>query len=128
MPPQATELLSAASCQGIREVEAESVAYMVTQAHGLNSAQYTFNYVAGWASQVATSTRGIEAVVAETGSRVIAPADRILRHTLPSDLETTIVDAAAPEAGIVAEPAVASVQPDVAEEWETVLGASPSIM
>ena len=113
------------SCRGIREVEAESVAYMVTQAHGLNSAQYTFNYVAGWASQVATSERGIDAVVAETGGRVITAADHILRHTHPGDLETSNVDAAALDVGIGAEPGVVSRQPSVAGEWEVVLGTLP---
>ena len=126
MPPETTEVLSAASCRGVREVEAESVAYMVTQAHGLNSAQYTFNYVAGWVSQVATPDRGIDAVVAETGSRVIAAADRILRHTIPSDLETTIVDTAALEAGISAEPVVVAGPSSVTGEWETVLGTLPA--
>ena len=41
-------------CRGILEVEAESVAYMVTNAHGLDSSQYTFNYVAGWALNAVT--------------------------------------------------------------------------
>ena len=125
MPPEATGMLGAGSCRGIGEVEAESVAYMVTQAHGLNSAQYTFNYVAGWASQVATSGRGIDAVVAETGGRVITAADHILRHTHPGDLETSIVDAAALDVGIGAEPGVVSRQPSVTGEWEVVLGTLP---
>ena len=34
---------SGLDCRGILEVEAESVAYMVTNAHGLDSSQYTFN-------------------------------------------------------------------------------------
>ena len=38
-------------CRGVLEVAAESVAYVVLQAHGVDSSQYTFNYVAGWATQ-----------------------------------------------------------------------------
>jgi hypothetical protein len=109
----------------IREVEAESVAYMVTQAHGLDSAQYTFNYVAGWASQVATTDKGVETIVAETGGRVIAAADRILRHTLAGDLETTIVDATAVDVGIGAEQVAVVSGPNLAGQWETVQGTLP---
>lgn len=85
-------------CRGLREVEAESVAYMVTQAHGLDSAQYTFNYVAGWASQAVDKDTTIDDVVAKTGQKVIAAVDRILRHTQPSGTEPT--DALARELGI----------------------------
>ena len=42
-------------CRGLREVEAESVAYMVTQAHGLDSGQYTFNYVTAGPAKLAGS-------------------------------------------------------------------------
>lgn len=38
--------------RGIAEVEAESVALMITAAHGMDSSQYTIPYVATWASQV----------------------------------------------------------------------------
>lgn len=68
-------------CRGVREVEAESVSYVVLQAHHGDTSQYTFNYVAGWAAQAASDPAGIDAVIAATGARVIAAADRILRHT-----------------------------------------------
>ena len=67
-------------CRGLREVEAESVAYMVTQAHGLDSGQYTFRYVTGWATQAA-GDQAPEQVVRATGQRVIDAADVILAHT-----------------------------------------------
>ena len=38
------------ACRGLIEVEAESVAYLVTAAHGLDSGGYTFPYVTGWAN------------------------------------------------------------------------------
>ncbi len=67
-------------CRGLREVEAESVAYMVTSAHGLDSGQYTFRYVTGWATQAADDSSP-EDVVRATGQRVTEVADRILAHT-----------------------------------------------
>ena len=111
----------AGACRGRREVEAESVAYVVAAAHHLDTSQYTFNYVAGWASQAATPQRGIEAVVAETGARVIATADAILAHTKPADLETKLVDAVAEDLGVTAglTPKVAGRTPEP-EVWETV--------
>ena len=69
-------------CRGLREVGAESVAYMVTSAHGLDSGQYTFRYVTGWATQAAGDTSP-EQVVRATGHRVIDAADLILAHTRP---------------------------------------------
>lgn len=55
---------------------------MVTAAHGLDSSQYTFNYVTGWASR-ASGTLTTDQVVRATGERVIAAVDQILSHTLP---------------------------------------------
>lgn len=69
-------------CRGLREVEAESVAYLVTSAHGLDSGQYTFRYVTGWATQAADDGSP-EDVVRATGQRVTEVADLILAHTQP---------------------------------------------
>ena len=99
IPPDAGEVYAGA-CRGRREVEAESVAYVVAGAHRLDTGQYTFNYVAGWAARAATPEHGIEAVLAETGSRVIAAADEILQHTKPADLETHLIDAVAEDLGV----------------------------
>ena len=74
-------------CRGLREVKAESVAYMVTQAHGLDSGQYTFRYVTGWATQAA-GNQTPEQVVRATGQRVIEAADLILAHTQPDAVRT----------------------------------------
>jgi antirestriction protein ArdC len=54
-----------------REVEAESVAYIVCRALGLETADYSFGYVAGWSG-------GDVKVVQETGTRVMAVASQIL--------------------------------------------------
>ncbi len=69
-------------CRGVREVEAESVSFMVVGAHGLDASQYTFRYVTGWASQAAGDLTP-EQVVRATGQRVIAAVDKILAHTKP---------------------------------------------
>lgn len=118
-PPGPGEVYAGA-CRGRQEVIAESVAYIVTRAHGLDSGQYTFNYVAGWASHAATTEHGLEAVVAETGARVIAAADKILAHTKPTDLGAGLEDVVAVDLGVTmaAAPVVParSAEPEV---WET---------
>ncbi|MBB1515647.1 hypothetical protein H5398_06610 [Tessaracoccus sp. MC1679] len=78
-------------CRGTLEVEAESVAYMVTSAHGLDSSQYTFSYVAGWALNAVTEQRDLADILRSTGQRVIGAAGLILQATQPAP---TITDTA----------------------------------
>jgi hypothetical protein len=52
--------------RGIREVEADSVAYMVSAAHGLDTSGSTIPYVSGWASSV-PGTSPAEVVLATAG-------------------------------------------------------------
>ena len=56
------------------EVEAESVAYIVTAAHGLDSSTYTLPYVAGWSG-------GDRQLVADTAGRVLSTSRDILGRT-----------------------------------------------
>lgn len=65
----------------LREVEAESAAFVVLGAHGVDTSRYTFDYVAGWAARAATASISVEDIIMATGQRVIAAADRILTHT-----------------------------------------------
>lgn len=65
--------------RGIAEVEAESVAWLVAQMHGLPTDDYTLPYVAGWAGGTADETA---AKIRESGERVIKAARMI------SDLTT----------------------------------------
>ncbi len=58
------------------EVEAESVAYIVTHAHGLRSEAYTVPYVTGWAG-------GDVELLRATADRVLRTAATILRDTPP---------------------------------------------
>lgn len=71
------------------EVEAESVAYVVTAAHGLDAADYTVPYVTGWAG-------GDLAVVKHTAERVLSTAQQILSATPPAP-ELALPDDAGPE-------------------------------
>ena len=65
------------SCRGDREVEAESLAYLVAADHGLDTAEYTFAYVAGWAAQ----TGDVDAAVRASGARVLGTAHSVLDRT-----------------------------------------------
>ena len=85
-------------CPGSREVEAESVAYLVTAAHGLDSSQYTFTYVAGWAEQALPHHKegtSIADVIHTTGTRVLKTAHQILDATAAPDNTRTIGQALA---------------------------------
>lgn len=57
--------------RSVQEVEAESVAYMVCHALGMDTAEYTFPYVAGWAE-------GDLELVEKTATRVVKTARTIL--------------------------------------------------
>jgi hypothetical protein len=59
------------------EVEAESVAYVVTAAHGLHTEDYSVPYVTGWAG-------GNTVLIAQTATRVLTCARSILRDAPPS--------------------------------------------
>jgi hypothetical protein len=66
--------------RGRGEVEAESVALMVTATYGMDSSGYTIPYVSGWASEI--PGRNPVDVVRSTGERVRSAAMRIL-ESLP---------------------------------------------
>lgn len=117
--------LYAGACRGRREVEAESVAYVVAAAHHMDTSQYTFNYVAGWAAQAATPEHGIDAVVGATGATVIATADKILAHTKPADLEVKSIDAVAEGLGLPVNAGMKLATPKAEPEvWETLTFAT----
>lgn len=87
------EQLEDRQCRGLIEVDAESVAFLVLAAHQVDSSQYTFNYVAGWAHQArALDPEGpsVEEIVQATGQRVITAADQILNVTRPGPSVTEV--------------------------------------
>jgi DNA primase len=86
-----------AQCRGVREVEAESVAYLVAATHGLPTDDYTFAYVTGWAAGVDRAEP--ERVVRDTGARVLAAGRAVLAATQP---DATQPDATAAGAELAA--------------------------
>ncbi len=83
-----TDLPTYATCRGRCEVEAESIAYVVAAAHGLDASGYTFAYVAGWAGGDLTQVR-------QAAETVTKAARTILDHcsantaSAPDDLADT---------------------------------------
>lgn len=111
----------------LREVEAESIAYVVLGAHGVDTSQYTFDYVAGWAARAATAGASIQDIIVATGQRVIAAADRILSHakTVPG-LGDSLVDESARAVRITPAVTGESVPPVATEPvlWEVLTDAT----
>jgi antirestriction protein ArdC len=64
---------SSADHRGLAEVEAESVAYTVLKAHGIDRGPQSATYLAGWADAVLDAERD---VMAQVGSRKL-PASRV---------------------------------------------------
>lgn len=73
-------------CRGGREVEAESVAYLLAAEHGLDTSGYTFAYLAAWA----TETGDVDATLRTTGTRVLATAHQILDATRPEPADEAV--------------------------------------
>lgn len=68
------------NCRGVAEIEAESIAYLVTSAAGLDAGSYSVPYVAGWSG-------GDPALLRSTASRVLTTATKIdedLRSVAPA--------------------------------------------
>ncbi|MFC0622431.1 ArdC-like ssDNA-binding domain-containing protein [Kribbella deserti] len=75
-PQAASEI---AKCRGIREVEAESVAYMLLSHHGLRTDEASFAYVAGWAASLSRTEP--EAEVQKVGNYVVNVARTLIDRT-----------------------------------------------
>ena len=58
-------------CRGLIEVEAESTAYIVAAEHGLDTSDYSFGYVAGWAGEDTAAIEKTAARVTETAGAII---------------------------------------------------------
>lgn len=65
-----------AMCQGIRELEAESVAYVLMAHHGWSTGGSSFRYIARLATAV--NKREPEKVIERTGARVVSAARRLI--------------------------------------------------
>ena len=81
----------AAVTRDVGEVEAESVAYIVAAAHGLDTARYTVPYVAGWAAGDVSILRGTAERVLDTARRVLAETPPAAAHTLPDSIRQAVL-------------------------------------
>lgn len=70
------------SCYGLREVEAESVGYLLLAAHGVDNLPSTLPYVTFWSAQQVGPDRGQlgEDVVRQVGDRVLRATEWALAH------------------------------------------------
>ncbi|MFG1626215.1 hypothetical protein [Kribbella sp. NPDC049227] len=66
-------------CRGVREVEAESVAYILLAHHGLSFNASSFDYVQGWAKLIDPDEPAN--VVKATGARVVNTARQLIDST-----------------------------------------------
>jgi hypothetical protein len=77
------------TCRGRCEVEAESIAYVVAAAHGLDASGYTFAYVAGWAGGDLTRVRQAAETVTKAARTILgrcSSADTATPDDLAGDL------------------------------------------
>ena len=72
------DLPTYATCRGRCEVEAESIAYVVAAAHGLDAGGYSFAYVAGWAGGDLTCVRQAAETVTKAARAIL---DHCSAHT-----------------------------------------------
>jgi hypothetical protein len=76
-------------CRGMREIEAESVAYILMAHHGLSTGGSSFRYVASWAAGV--NKHEPEKVIERTGNRVVSAARRLIQ-TVDRDIRRMEAD------------------------------------
>lgn len=72
-----------------REVEAESVAYVVCQHYGIETSDYSFPYVAGWEGQNKDLLKSSLATIRETADRLITSIDETFQ-ALAKERETAL--------------------------------------
>jgi antirestriction protein ArdC len=72
--------------RGRVEVEAESVAFLVAAAHGLDTSSYTFPYVGGWIP----TKENLETTLRDTAARVLGTAHGILDRLDRDEPDRTI--------------------------------------
>ncbi|GAB3917603.1 hypothetical protein GCM10027613_18220 [Microlunatus endophyticus] len=98
------EDLDSDPCRGIKEVEAESVAYLTLAAHGVATDSYSFLYVANWAFGLADAEHVPMAdIVARTGRRVLGAAHTIIEATGSTEIPNAADIALATRASLAAE-------------------------
>lgn len=101
----ATNPSAPGACRDDKEVEAESVAYIVLAHAGVDASDYSFGYVAGWAA-------GAEPDAIRTHAQRILDASRIVISALPSSLGRTPQVGVRPTAELLLAGATPSQQHD----------------
>lgn len=114
----------------LREVEAESVAFLLGETIGLDSQVYSVPYIAGWSG-------GDTAVVQSTAEQVLATTKRLvetLEHELGIKLDVDVVDHALPEtdSNVIALPGATPPDPTptlttTGMEQQSLLGPTPAV-
>jgi antirestriction protein ArdC len=97
-------------CRDVKEVEAESVAFLVTAHAGLDSSDYTFGYVAGWAaSQKPDVLSGVATRILTAARSITARIDERRLDRLEISVDATSPTAAftsSTQVGIQASPSL----------------------
>ena len=77
-----------------KEVEAESVAFVVCSAFGLDTAEYSFPYIAGWSSgKEMTELKASMDVIRQTSSNLIKSIEKEVQHLLTEKEKQKFLDA-----------------------------------
>jgi len=71
-------------CRDQCEVEAESVAYVIAAAHGLDASGYTFAYVAGWAGGDITKVKAAAETVTRAARTILAALEVTAAEPAPA--------------------------------------------
>ena len=66
----------------VREVEAESVAYVVNKTLGLDTSDYSFKYVASWSGMKEKADEAIK-IIERSGQRIVTTSNMILDVLMP---------------------------------------------
>lgn len=77
-----------------KEVEAKSVAFVVCSAFGLDTAEYSFPYIAGWSSgKEMTELKASMDVIRKTSSNLIKSIEKEVQHLLTEEEKQKFLDA-----------------------------------
>lgn len=77
-----------------KEVEAESVAFVVCSAFGLDTSEYSFPYIAGWSSgKEMTELKASMDVIRQTSSNLIKSIEKEVQHLLTEKEKQQFLDA-----------------------------------
>lgn len=103
-----------------REVEAESVAYVVCQHYGIDTSEYSFPYVAGWESHNKEILKNSLSVIRETADNLITNIDTKFQEIVQTQEQSESIRAAEPDVSATPEKSIQ--QAASTEELEKIMG------